>query len=66
MMERSDEQSAEIRQLQLDLRAIGKQVDEVLASMQFPPDTRAEELDVGQLVELSNRLQRRMGEKTLE
>ena len=31
MMERSDEQSAEIRQLQLDLRAIGKQVDEVLA-----------------------------------
>jgi len=42
------------------------QVDEVLASMQFPPDTRAEELDVGQLVELSNRLQRRMDEKTLE
>ena len=41
-----------------------QEVDEVLESMHFPQDTRAEELEVSQLVELSNRLQRRLeGEK---
>ena len=34
--------------------------------MKFPPDTRAEELDVDQLVELSNRLQRRVQGETLK
>ena len=41
-----------------------QQIDSVLESMQFPPDTRAEELEVSQLVQLSNRLQRCLqGEK---
>ena len=34
-----------------------QQVDAVLESMHFPKDARAEQLEVGQLVELSNRLQ---------
>ena len=42
-----------------------QEVDAVLESMKFPPDTRAEELEVGQLVELSNRLQRRLRGETL-
>ena len=42
-----------------------QQVDTVLESMHFPPDTRAEELEVGQLVELSNRLQRAVHSETL-
>ena len=42
-----------------------EQVDLVLESMKFPPDTRAEELEVGQLVELSNRLQRCIQGETL-
>jgi 16S rRNA (adenine1518-N6/adenine1519-N6)-dimethyltransferase len=41
------------------------QVDAVLESMKFPADTRAEELDVGQLIELSNRLQRCVSDETL-
>ena len=41
------------------------EIDSVLESMKFPPDTRAEELDVDQLVELSNRLQRRVQGETL-
>lgn len=36
-----------------------QQVDEVLESMQLPADARAEELEVGQLIDLSNRLHRR-------
>ena len=40
-------------------------VNDVLESMKFPPDTRAEELEVGQLVELSNRLQLRLQAETL-
>lgn len=40
-----------------------EQIDSALQSMKLPPDARAEELDVGQLVELSNQLQRyRQGE----
>jgi 16S rRNA (adenine1518-N6/adenine1519-N6)-dimethyltransferase len=42
-----------------------QQIDSVLESMHFPPDTRAEELEVGQLVELSNRLQRCLQGETL-
>ncbi len=42
-----------------------QQVDSVLESMQFHSDARAEELDVGQLVELSNRLQRCIRGETL-
>jgi 16S rRNA (adenine1518-N6/adenine1519-N6)-dimethyltransferase len=42
-----------------------EQVDSVLDSMQFPRDTRAEELEVGQLMELSNRLQRCLQGETL-
>ena len=42
-----------------------QEVDEVLESMQFPPDTRAEELKVAQLVELSNRLQLKLTRATL-
>jgi 16S rRNA (adenine1518-N6/adenine1519-N6)-dimethyltransferase len=42
-----------------------QQVDAVLTSMNFPEDTRAEELAVGQLVELSNRLQRTIAAETL-
>ena len=42
------------------------EIDSVLESMKFPPDTRAEELDVDQLVELSNRLQRRVQGETLK
>ncbi len=42
-----------------------QQVDTVLASMNFPQDTRAEELSVDQLVELSNRLQRCLSDETL-
>ncbi len=41
------------------------QVDQVLESMQFPPDTRAEELSVDRLVELSNRLQRSVEQERL-
>lgn len=40
-----------------------EEIDSVLTSMQFSSETRAEELDVGQLVELSNRLQCRLDEK---
>lgn len=43
-----------------------EQIDEALASMQLSPETRAEELDVKQLVELSNQLQRRIIEKRLQ
>ena len=41
------------------------EIDSVLESMKFPPDARAEELEVDQLVELSNRLQRRVQGETL-
>lgn len=42
-----------------------QQVDSVLESLQFSKETRAEELDVRQLVELSNRLQRCLSGDTL-
>jgi 16S rRNA (adenine1518-N6/adenine1519-N6)-dimethyltransferase len=43
-----------------------QQVDEVLQSTRIPADARAEELEVGQLVELSNQLQRQMEGETLD
>ena len=42
-----------------------QQIEGVLESLQLPPETRAEELTVGQLVELSNRLQRCIQGETL-
>lgn len=42
-----------------------QQVDAVLETMQLSPDARAEELDVDQLIELSNRLHQIAGGKTL-
>ena len=42
-----------------------EQIDSVLDSMKLPPETRAEELEVEQLVELSNRLQRCLQGETL-
>lgn len=42
-----------------------EQIDAVFQSMELPPQTRAEEMSVDQLVELSNRLQRSLCGETL-
>lgn len=40
-------------------------IDELLTELKIPPDARAEALEVGQLVELSNRLQQSVAGETL-